>query len=167
MKFNTLDFSDSRYTLAFTFANLLQKDLHSFAADWNSHPIRKKRVWNLHTAVQMTYLKCQCYKVRWLFCVGVLSPFYIVGVEDQLQTFDTGLWATCMLNESRSSPTFYPDNFKVSASIILQSALGLTQGGITHDNCRNVYLPLVLLIKELVDRGITICSSFSASVYSN
>jgi len=121
-------------------------------------------------AVQMTYLRCQRYKVRRVLCVDVLSPYYIIGVEDQLQPIDTDLWATCMLNESRLPPPFYPDDFKVSASAILQSTLGLTQSGITHDNCRNVYLTLVLLIDELVDRGITICSNFSAissDMYSN
>lgn len=77
-------------------------------------------------AVQMTCLRCQHYKVQW-FYVDVLSAYYFIGVEDQLQPFDADLQATRMLNESRLSPTFYPDDFKVSAGIILQSALGLTQ----------------------------------------
>ncbi|XP_065887587.1 uncharacterized protein [Dysidea avara] len=136
-----------RYTLAFSFANLLQKDLDSFAADWNSHPIRKnRRIKSPHGCPDD------------LFDMPALQ-----GVEDQLQPFDTDLWVTCMLNESSSSPTFYPDDFKTSATTILQSALGLTHGGITHDNCRNVYLTLVELIDELVNRGITICSMFSAT----
>ena len=32
-----------RYTLAFTFGNLLQDDLEDFVADWNSHYLRKSR----------------------------------------------------------------------------------------------------------------------------
>ena len=32
-----------RFTLAFTFGDLLRKDLDDFMDDWNSHPIRKNK----------------------------------------------------------------------------------------------------------------------------
>ena len=32
-----------RYTLAFTFGRVLQKDLDAFVSDWNAHPIRRNR----------------------------------------------------------------------------------------------------------------------------
>ena len=32
-----------RFTLAFTFGNLLQRDLDAFVEEWNAHPIRKNR----------------------------------------------------------------------------------------------------------------------------
>ena len=33
-----------RYTLAFTFGGVLQKDLDAFLLDWNVHPIRQNRL---------------------------------------------------------------------------------------------------------------------------
>ena len=33
----------ARYSLAFTFGGLLQRDLNDFKIEWNSHPIRKNR----------------------------------------------------------------------------------------------------------------------------
>ena len=79
-------------------------------------------------------------------------------MQDHLQTVDSALWARCMLNESIKPPKFYPEDFKVSAGIILHHTFGLTQDTVSHDNCRNVYLRLVKLIDSLTSRGVPVCS---------
>ena len=63
------------------------------------------------------------------------------------------------LEESIKPPALYPEDFKTAVTGILCSTYGLTPVGITHDNCRSIYLALVRLIDRLVDRGVTICSS--------
>ena len=89
-----------------------------------------------------------------------LLLFPWIGVQDQIQEFDTELWATCMLQESRSPPDLIPNSFKVTAAMILQDALRLTLSGVTHDNFCSVYLGLVHSIEQLVADGITICTNF-------
>ena len=66
-----------------------------------------------------------------------------------------------MLHESKPPPKFFPDDFKDTATTILQSGLGLTVDGITHESCRTIYLKLVELIDGLLSRGVPICSGLS------
>ena len=65
-----------------------------------------------------------------------------------------------MMEESNPLPKFYPNDFKRSAEIVLQSTLGFTEEDINHENCRMVYLKLVDLLES---RGIPICSEFQDS----
>ena len=65
-----------------------------------------------------------------------------------------------MLNESTPPPKFYPADFNTSATLILHHTFGMTTDGITHENCRSIYLRLVQLINELVSRDIPVCSVF-------
>lgn len=67
-----------------------------------------------------------------------------------------------MIQESKPIPKFYPNDFKKSAETVLYRALGFTVQDIIHENCRQVYLKLVVLIEESDDRGIPICSDFQS-----
>ena len=86
---------------------------------------------------------------------------YFIGAQDHLQPFDHQLWAHCMLNESTNPPKFYPADFNLSATLILTQTFGITTDGITHENCRNIYLRLVTLINALLTRDVPICSVFT------
>ena len=65
-----------------------------------------------------------------------------------------------MLNESQQPPKFFPSDFKENVGIILNRVFGITVDGISHGNCRNVYLKLVHLISALVEQSIPVCSAF-------
>lgn len=50
-----------RFALAFSFGDLLQKDLDDFVNDWNSHLIRKNKHVYQYMDVLMTSVKCHSY----------------------------------------------------------------------------------------------------------
>ena len=149
--------------MAFTLGELLQKDLNLFVADWNTHPIRRNRnaPTSPHGCPDDIYAMPTLYSKYFITYNKYIS--FTTGAQDQLQIIDSNLWATCMMEESKPMPKFYPDDFKRSAEIVLQSTLGFTREDINHENCRMVYLKLVDLIEALESRGIPICSEFQAS----
>ena len=113
--------------------------------------------------VLMTFTRCQFCMVSTItdeFFFNVMH-IHFAGAEDQIKDFDSGLWALCMTEESKAPPTLYPDDFGVAATTILYHLLGLTPQGITHCNCRNVYLILVHWINALLNSGIHVCSSLT------
>ena len=65
-----------------------------------------------------------------------------------------------MMNESTNPPKFYPDDFNLSASLILTHTFGMGTNGIIHENCRSIYLRLLQLI-TLLHNSVPICSVFS------
>jgi len=72
-----------------------------------------------------------------------------------LKSIDSNLWARLMLEESSRPPKFYPNDFKDSAEIILNHLFGINVDGITHDNCKNIYLRMIHIIDTL-----PVCSDF-------
>ena len=86
------------------------------------------------------------------------------GAQDQIKEFDTELWASCMLEESKGAPTLYPHDFGLAATTILHHLLGLTPQRITHTNCRNIYLTLVHWIDNLMTNRINVCSSLNTDI---
>lgn len=77
----------------------------------------------------------------------------VLGTTDQVQPFDTTIWAHCMLHESTAPPELCPENFKDICEDVLEDS-GLTLSDITHTNCRDIYLELVQNIKTLVNDGL-------------
>ena len=143
-----------RYTLAYAFGNLLEKDLNSFVSEWNDHPIRKNLqsssphgcpndIYDIPSLNGTISDKLQCHIL-----------FYFLGTTDQLQPIDSTLWAHCMLYESIASPPLCPESFKDICEDVLHDTLNLSPDDITHANCRNIYLQLVNSIKILVSNGL-------------
>lgn len=64
-----------------------------------------------------------------------------------------------MLEESIKPPALYPGDFETAITNILSETYGLTPAGISHDNCRTLYLCLVCLVDRLVGSGEIICPS--------
>ena len=84
-----------------------------------------------------------------------------------MKEFDADLWATCMLEQSKASPDLYPDDFGSAAAAILHHLFGSSPEGITHSNCRKIYLSLVHWIHSLINNGITVCLSLNNTSYDS
>jgi len=68
-----------------------------------------------------------------------------------------------MFHYSKPLPSFFPLEYKINAGIILSRTFGITVDGISHGNCRNIYLQLVHLITTLLQQGVPVCSRLELS----
>lgn len=118
-----------RYSLAFVFGPLVERDCEEFLNDWNSHHIRADK-----------HVGGPSGRPDDLFDAPEMF-----GRENQLHAIDCVLWARCMIQESANAPPLYPATFEDYGMAALQS-LGMTKDSITHRNCRRVYLAVVELL---------------------
>lgn len=72
------------------------------------------------------------------------------GKEDQLMNIDCDLWATCMLEHSKTPPPLCPSHLAEDLEYFMHTELGITLADITHDNCKSVYVDLASFIESIV-----------------
>ena len=64
-------------------------------------------------------------------------------------TIDCDLWTKCMLEYSKKAPQLCPTDLANDVEYFMHALLGLTLADLTHDNCKDVYLYLTSLLKNI------------------
>lgn len=100
-----------------------------FVESWNSHLIRQN-----HLSACPSGVPNELYE---------FSALYITGATDYSKEFPVEVWLAAMVSESEPPASFYSDEFKEWADYVIMRDFYINQAGITHSNCRDVYLHLL------------------------
>ena len=72
-----------------------------------------------------------------------ILALYITGATEYSKEFPVEVWLAAMVSESEPPASFYSDEFKEWADYVIMREFHINQAGITHSNCRDVYLHLL------------------------
>lgn len=140
----------SRHCLAYVYGHLLEKSLTEFKQRWNSHRIRQNRVAGCPPGIpDDLYFLPQ--STGQLLILVMYTPLYIrhnyTGTRSYKHPLDLQTWSHCFLEWSCAAPSFYPLEFEVVASAILNQ-LHATRQSITTANARAIYLHICQIMSS-------------------
>ena len=132
-----------RHCIAYVYEPLIKKALDDFKERWNCHAIRPNRLAgcpsgvpdDLYSLPQLTGIMTWVYLIN-NYCMNA-------GTSDYRKELNYEAWATCYTNYACKAPNFFPEEFSVAASAILQEDLHLQRSDINIDNAKLVYLYLL------------------------
>ena len=86
----------------------------------------------------------------YLCIIKIIIFIILIESQDYLKPIDATLWAHLMINESKNTPKFLNNYFKVVASTYLLERYNITVEDISHTNLRLFYVSLVRYIESLM-----------------